>query len=227
VAPKDVRVNDEVTNCAVCGRTLLRGEQAEIFLAGGERRLVCDLCTARATHQGWIREAAGLEVKQRRREADEGGALRGRLLGLRGRGSRQRGSEPEPPEEPSPDNGDGAARLYDPEHDVHAVPTSGELKAVRALDLFNASDHPRTIAGVARSLGSPGVTVRPVQERPSAVNIVVAWELSWYRYEVELADGPQGVRLVAQGNELKELSTEDQTPNAAADERGALALAEG
>jgi hypothetical protein len=227
VPPKDVRVNDEVTNCAVCGRTLLRGELAEIFLAGGERRPVCDLCTARATHQGWIREAAGLEVKRRGREDDEHRPLRGRLKGLRSRGGRSRASEAEEPEEPPQENGDGAAHLYDPKHDIHAVPTSGELKAVRALELFNASDHPRTIAGVARSLGAPAVTVRPVQERPSAVNIVVAWELSWYRYEVELADGPGGVRMVSQGNELGELSDEDQTPNAAADERGALALAAG
>jgi hypothetical protein len=210
----------------VCGRTLLRGERAEPFLAGGERRQVCELCTARATHQGWIREAAGLEVKHRRREEDQDGRpLRDRLLGRRGRGARPQ--EPEL-EEASAGNGDGPpVQLYETQHDVHAVPTSGELKAVRALDLFNASDHPRTIAGVARSLGTPTVTVRPVVERPSAVNIVVAWELSWYRFEVELADGTGGVRLVAQGNELGELTTEDQAPNAAADERGVLALAEG
>jgi hypothetical protein len=226
VARKDVRPRDEVTACAVCGRTLLRGEQAEIFLAGGERRQVCELCTARATHQGWIREAAGLEVKRRRREDEqESRPLRGRLLGRRGRAPRPRAPEPE---EAAAGNGDGApVQLYETHHDVQAVPTSGELKAVRALELFNASDHPRTIAGVARSLGVPAVTVRPVVERPSAVNIVVAWELSWYRFEVELADGTGGVRLVAQGNELRELATEDQAPNAAADERGVLALAEG
>jgi hypothetical protein len=31
-------------------RTLLRGEVAVPFLAGGRRRQVCELCTARATH---------------------------------------------------------------------------------------------------------------------------------------------------------------------------------
>ena len=35
----------------------------------------------------------------------------------------------------------------------------------RALELFNASEHPRTVAGVARSLGLPGVAVLPVENR--------------------------------------------------------------
>ena len=226
MAPKDVRPSDEVTACAVCGRTLLRGEQAEIFLAGGERRQVCELCTARATHQGWIREAAGLEVKRRRQDDEqESRPLRGRLLGRRGRSGRPRA--PESGDAPAGNGDGGPVELYEAQHDVHAVPTSGELKAVRALELFNASDHPRTIAGVARSLGAPAVTVRPVLERPSAVNIIVAWELSWYRFEVELADGAGAVRLMDQGNELGELGSEDQEPNAAADERGVLALAAG
>jgi hypothetical protein len=43
--------------CDVCGRRLLRGEQTNAFLAGGQRRMVCELCTTRATHEGWRRES--------------------------------------------------------------------------------------------------------------------------------------------------------------------------
>ena len=58
-----------------------------------------------------------------------------------------------------------------------------------AIEAFNASEHPRTIAGVARSLGPPIVSVPPGRRSsPSLVDIVVAWELCWYRYEIDLAD---------------------------------------
>ena len=53
------------SSCDVCGRTLLRGEHAESFLAGGPRRMVCELCTPRAAHEGWIRE--GLDDARRAR----------------------------------------------------------------------------------------------------------------------------------------------------------------
>jgi hypothetical protein len=51
------------------------------------------------------------------------------------------------------------------------------------------------------------------------------WELSWYRFEIDLSDEAGGVRRDAQGDELSELSVEEQEINAAADERGALHLA--
>jgi hypothetical protein len=41
--------------CEVCGRRLLRGEQAEQFLAAGQPRTVCELCAPRALHEGWLR----------------------------------------------------------------------------------------------------------------------------------------------------------------------------
>jgi hypothetical protein len=220
---KDVRTIHDSVTCAVCGRTLLRGEHAEVYLEGGERRQVCELCTARATHQGWIRENASLEVGARGRDRFERRPLRGRLLARRARTR-----SPEAPAEAALDQPlvpDGAfAPQYDPDHRVHAIPTNGELKAGRAVDLFNASEHPRTVAGVARSLGLPTVTVRPNDE-PSLVTIVVAWELCWYRYDIDLADGAGGVRVAGQGYELAELAAEDQAANAAADEHGALALA--
>jgi hypothetical protein len=105
---------------------------------------------------------------------------------------------------------------------VHGVPTNAELKVARALELFNGSTHVRTVSGVARSLGPPIVSARPSRTEGSVVTIVVAWELSWYRFEVDLADEAAGVRVVAQGAELDELEAADQAPNAAADEHGRL-----
>jgi hypothetical protein len=108
---------------------------------------------------------------------------------------------------------------------VHAVPTNADLKMARALDLFNASSHRRTVSGVARSLGAPAVNVRPSPTEGSVVTIVVAWELSWYRFEVDLADEAAGVRVAAQGAELDELEPEEREANASAEDGGALHLA--
>jgi hypothetical protein len=111
----------------------------------------------------------------------------------------------------------------EPRH-VRAVPTNAQLKMERAVDVFNRSQHPRTVAGVARSLGSPGVCVRTSESEPSVVGISVMWELSWYRYEVDLSDEAGGARRVAQGAELDELAEADRAVNASADERGQLQL---
>ena len=66
--------------------------------------------------------------------------------------------------------------------------------------------------------------MRPLPERPSVVAITVMWELSWYRYEIDLSDEAGGVRRDAQGDELSELSADEKVPNAAADDRGGLHL---
>jgi len=216
---RDIKTNQLDIACDVCGRTLLRGEHAEHFLASGERRTVCDLCTARAQHEGWIRESGAddLALHHPRHEG------RGRSLVDRLRNRRERARElheeavedaiaapvPEPPRQP---------------RHIRAVPTNAELKMQRALDVFNASDHTRTVGGVARSLGAPAVCVRPRADRPAVVAITVMWELSWYRFEVDLSDEAGGVRRDAQGDELSELVPEEREVNAAADERGALHL---
>jgi hypothetical protein len=223
---RDIRTNQSDLACDICGRTLLRGEHAETFLAGGSRREVCDLCTARAQHEGWIRESGGDELELRHTRHD--GRGRSFLDRLRARRERAREVQEEaelaPPEEleaAPPRQAPEAPRR--PRH-VRAVPTNADLKMQRALELFNTSDHTRTVGGVARSLGAPGVSVRPRTDRPSVVTITVMWELSWYRFEIDLSDEAGGVRRDAQGDELSELSEEEQTINAAADERGALHL---
>jgi hypothetical protein len=222
---RDIRTNQSDLACDICGRTLLRGEHAETFLAGGARREVCDLCTARAQHEGWIRESGGDELELRHTRHD--GRGRSFLDRLRSRRERAREvqeeaevthhEEPDAPPRPAPE----APRR--PRH-IRAVPTNADLKMQRALELFNASDHTRTVGGVARSLGAPGVSVRPRTDRPSVVTITVMWELSWYRFEIDLSDEAGGVRRDAQGDELSELSEDEQAIHAAADERGALHL---
>jgi hypothetical protein len=111
----------------------------------------------------------------------------------------------------------------EPRH-VRAIPTNADLKIARALDVFNASAHPRRIAGVSRSLGVPIVCVMPSETEGAIVSIIVGWELCWYRYEVDLADEAAGVRVIAQGAELSELTDAEQVPNASADDRGVLVL---
>jgi hypothetical protein len=224
---RDIRTIQEDIACDICGRTLLRGEHAETFLAGGSRRQVCDLCTARAQHEGWIRESGGDELTLRHTRPD--GRGRGFLERLRARRERAReaheeqaaAAAPDEPEEQQPEPREPPRR---PRH-VRAVPTNADLKMERALEVFNGSDHTRTVGGVARSLGAPAVSVRPRVDRPSVVTITVMWELSWYRFEVDLSDEAGGVRRDAQGDELSDLPAEDHVSNAAADERGLLHLA--
>jgi hypothetical protein len=139
----------------------------------------------------------------------------------------------EPAPEPEPEPEPVAVVQPEPElepepaspRSVHAVPTNADLKVSRAVELFNVSEHPRTVSGVARSLGAPVVAIRPSATEGSVVTIVVAWELSWYRYEVDLGNEAAGVRVTEQGSELHELDPADQTANAAADEVGRLHLA--
>ncbi len=226
---RDIRTNQVDIACDICGRTLLRGEHAETVLAGGSRREVCDLCTARAQHEGWIRESGGDELALRHTRHDgRGRSLRERLRARRERARDVQDELAATADEP-PAVQEELQRTPEPPRrprHVRAVPTNADLKMQRAIEVFNASDHTRTVGGVARSLGAPAVCVRPRTDRPSVVSITVMWELSWYRFEVDLSDEAGGVRRDAQGDELSELTPEEQDVNAAADERGGLHLAE-
>src|SRR3954452_14168670 len=84
----------EPVSCAVCGRTLLRGEHPSAFLHAGHRRTVCELCTPRAMHDGWIREGADdVRAARRPRRARNGSGFLERLR------PRREGDEPESAEE--------------------------------------------------------------------------------------------------------------------------------
>lgn len=232
---KSIQTNPPVVTCDVCGRTLLRGETSDVFLAGGSRRNVCELCTGRAVHEGWLREGLDDVMAHGRERRHRRGSLLSRLRPRR-RDPDAVLLEDEEPDAPDPVREARPARrapeparaaeqldhtLYEPRA-VHGVPTNAELKVARAIELFNDSPHVRTVAGVARSLGAPIVSARPSKTEGGVVTIVVAWELSWYRFEVDLGNEAAGVRVATQGSELEELDVIDQTANAAADESGHL-----
>jgi hypothetical protein len=249
VAPRQISTQHVTVTCAVCGRSLLRGERADVFLHAGERRHVCELCTPRAVHEGWIREGADAapgrargwsrgsgvsfleRLRQRRRDHDV------ELLVPEGAESLVEAMDDDPYAVPPPELGEARQEeqgpppeyrlpeeplLYREDRAVHAIPTNADMKVARAIELFNVSQHPRTISGLSRTLGAPLISVRPSLTEGSIVTVVVAWELSWYRFEIDLADEVAGVRRTAQGAELDELEEADRTPNAVMDEHGVL-----
>src|SRR4051794_5706523 len=232
---KELKTDEEPVACDICGRTILKGERTEPFLApGGRRKTVCELCIPRADHEGWIRESAQNDTPATRARPQQRRSLVGRL-----RGMLDGDEEPvEVPEEAPPVFDDEPAPRREREREreparsarsrrdarqVRAVPTTAEVKVERALELFNASDHPRTIGGIARTLGSPWVHASPDGAAPSEVTIVVAWELSWSRHGVDLGDADEAILLLERGDERAELEEPLRDWNALADENGRLA----
>jgi hypothetical protein len=248
--------------CDVCERRLLRGEQPDVFLAAGRRRIVCELCAPRAVHEGWMRETDRQSVSLPTLRSRRGRSLFDRL--------RQVGRPPlaadQPPAVDAAVEGDRASSGEPLTYDFLdggaaaaapvpatrrerargtnvAAATAGDgtpfaagesrgeaelsgprSEVERALDLFNASEYPRRVAGVARSLGAPEVNACSAEHARSVVRIVIAWELCWYRYEVDLDEPEVGARVAAQGTELDELTREERLVNAVADNSGVLSL---
>ena len=252
---KELRPVLEDVACDICGRTILKGERTEPYLApGGQRMLVCDLCTDRAYAEGWIRESAHGETPAsfNRREPRRSILARFRKRGAPGAEAPAAAGDPgvvpggapaadgpvpqeelpppppepvaaEPVDAPPPPPAPPPSRPKDPRH-VRAVPTNAQVKVERAVEVFNGSEHPRTIAGISRSLGEPWVTATPLEASPSEVSIVVAWELSWYHYRVDLGTEHDPVTLIGKGEELDELEDWAREWNASASADGSLAI---
>jgi hypothetical protein len=225
--------------CDVCGRTILRGERTTAYLTpDGERQGVCSLCRERAEEAGWVpadseaARAIGTEPKRRR-----GLNLRERVREYSGRlrpadhpeeaGGEARAASP-PRQTPSRTPSKPRRPQPEPQADeapAPIVPNTPERRVRRALDEFNRSDQARVVAGLIRSLGSPQAAVRDVSAKPPRVDVIVAWELSWYRWEVGLNGGGE-VREVAKGDEVSELEGEEPEWNASVDAEGRISWQE-
>jgi hypothetical protein len=213
VATRQLQTSYQPETCEICGRSLLRGEHAAAFRDGTALHTVCELCTDRALDEGWVREGTSIaDVAQVR-------TVRARSLVGRLRARLEDGHGPASPERPrSTDQLEVAVS----ERHVHAVPADQRGQLARAVALFNASEHPKTLAGVIRSLGAPYVRVGPSHD-DVVVDVLVAWELCWYRFEADLEGDI--VHRRGQGYELTELDSDLTEANAAADPDGRLALA--
>jgi predicted Fe-S protein YdhL (DUF1289 family) len=238
---KELRPIHDAVSCDVCGRTILKGERAEWYLApGGDRRQVCDLCAVRAQHHGWIRESAAGDMPARVPRNEPRRGVLGRLRKRRPEPSEDESRlaeqsfpengvtrpadgvrlQPDPVDEPTPTPPPRArSRPQAPRH-VRAVPTTAEVKVERALELFNGSGHQRTVAGLARTLGQPWVSAVPDPNQSSAVSVLVAWELSWYRYRVDLGDEADPVMMLDKGEEIDQIDESLRAWNAALDDDG-------
>jgi hypothetical protein len=207
--------------CEICERTLLRGESTVVFYDAERVHKVCELCTTRAHRQGWIREGTEVAELQPAAHAERARSLVARLRGRREPGQTEfDGRQTWDDEQIDADTGD--VERDDLPHHVQALPTGIDAQAARALDLFNASEHARTVGGVVHSLGAPYVHASR-GDADALVDVLVVWELCWYRYEVDLENA--AVRQRGQGYEPAELGSELPAANAIADEHGKLSLA--
>jgi hypothetical protein len=189
--------NDIETMCAVCGRTMLLGERLVTFhRAEGDDARVCELCLDEADVRGWVREGSPT-VPLLSLEPPRSKGLKG-LLGPRRRVP-------------------GGAPL-----DRDELPDDPRGAVEAGVELFNESGHPRTVSGIARTLGDPRVSV--VQRNASEIVVTVAWDLSWYQYRVDML-GPRPVTLHRRGEELAEIESRFQAWNATVEADGTVALA--
>ncbi|MEX2252955.1 MAG: hypothetical protein WD649_02280 [Thermoleophilaceae bacterium] len=235
---KELSTTTESRPCDVCARTILKGERTESYIGPeGQRYLVCELCGARAEQSGWIRESAHADLPAHHKRSEPRRSLLGRLRRREeeeeealadSNGAAPEDEYPESPgSESAPEERSSREERRREARHVRAVPTNAEVKIERALEIFNSSEHQRTVAGLTRSLGIPHVSAMPEPEAPREVTIIVAWELSWYRFRIDLGDDLEQVLLQAKGDELGEIEGEERDWNAALDEAGLLVASDG
>lgn len=211
--------------CAICGRSILAGERIHVFLDGSARQTVCELCVARAERLGWRPEGAPEPGPEERHHG------RGRFRGLLRHRPRRAGApqaaaapaaaapEPVSAAVPATDPAAPGRRARLPVRDEFAP---GPVE--RAVVRFNASEPGRTVAGLARTLGRPWVSVGAAAGAPDEIRITVAWELSWYQWGVDLSDELRPVFQLGKGSEIEELDPPARQWNASLGEDGKLRL---
>ena len=239
----------EFEQCAVCGRTALRGERLWDYVTpGGEPRRVCVLCKPQAESAGWLPAELAATRAERAPRQSRARALRDRLVRV---AESARARPPAPPEpageapprrrrrliverpEPEPNGAPEDPRRAVPppraaerrrpiDRVAAARANDPQRRARRAADRFNASEARRTVAGLTRSLGEPRASVR-IGGRGKPATVTVAWELSWYQWEID--PGEHGaVREIGKGKEIDELSEAAQRWNARITDDGSLRL---
>lgn len=183
----------QAVTCAICGRSLLVGEETSRFSPDGLEFVdVCPLCRERAMEAGWYPEGGGsLPV----RPVEPRRGFFGRLL---------KGPQPAPAAVAAP---------------ILNRLSAEEQAVVQAASLFNGSTHRRTVEGLIRSLGVPRAVIAPGGEQEAIVTII--WDISWYRFGVD-ADVSDPVRLVERGFDLDELDVEETVWPAEVDAAGRL-----
>jgi hypothetical protein len=244
-----VDLNGEPGACDICGRSMLAGERTRTFVTRDhDSREVCDLCVVRAESAGWLPielagearpDEAGEVVGRVRRllgRARESAALAAQRAQARAERMAQAGAADGTAdrEAAAPAEATGQVR---PDRQMprqreapesrprrRAVPQDPDHRIQRAFEAFNESSHRRTVSGLIRSLGGPWVSAVTRDDTPGEVRITVAWELSWYQWEVDLTADGRPVRELARGDELSELDEEDRAWNAHAAEDGELRL---
>lgn len=243
-------LNGEPASCDICGRSILAGERTRTYVdRDHESHEVCDLCIVRAESMDWVPiENASPPAPDR---AGDGSGRMRRLIGRARESAAARAREraeakPEPKPEPaaeetaeSPERRERRERIVQrlregrsAEEEPAAaepgpprrrsVPQNPERRIKRAFESFSESPFRRTVSGLIRSLGGPWVSAVTTADEPGLVRITVAWELSWYQWEVDLTADGHPVRELARGDEVSELDEADRVWNAHAAEDGEL-----
>jgi hypothetical protein len=143
---------------------------------------VCQLCQDTAAEYGWVKEGSPTTptIPQERRKTTRFSLAN--LLGVK-----------VPAQAPVIASEPILRRLSEP-----------ELAIVEAADHFNASQFRRTVGGIAKSLGTPNVSIVPLSGVNQDIVITVVWDISWYQYRVT-PDSSQPVRLAERGHEPDDL----------------------
>jgi hypothetical protein len=168
--------------CAICERTLLMGERTVRYTQHGSDEFVdvCPLCRDIAVEHGWVKEGSPMTptiAAERKRSRFSLSSL----LGQRPVGTEPVASEP-----------------------ILRRLSEAELSIVDAADRFNGSQYRRTIGGIAKSLGTPFVSIVPLSGVNQEIVLTVAWDISWYQYRLA-PESAQPVRLEGRGHDPDEL----------------------
>jgi hypothetical protein len=143
--------------------------------------------------------------------------------------------EPSPPKEAKPERAarprtsapakPKPARARSAEERPKAKRASASEALLRhAVDRFNESEASRTVAALTKSLGAPRASVQNLSAKPFKAALTVAWELSWYRWEVSQEGETVTVAEVAKGDSVEELTDQAKDWNASVDQDGTVHL---